>query len=87
MKALIKYLDKAKPREIMHSVIEERGGINNICGSAEYPRDRNQIYNARKGDMTFRNEKASAINAQDPFVAASANIQGATAIKEERLVC
>lgn len=37
----------AKPREIMHSLIDERGGIENVRSSAEYPRDRKQIYRVR----------------------------------------
>ncbi|KXJ13018.1 hypothetical protein AC249_AIPGENE28175 [Exaiptasia diaphana] len=39
---------KAKPREIQHSIIDARGGIENVRSSGEYPRDRCQIYSARR---------------------------------------
>ena len=34
----------AKPREIMHEIIYERGEIERIGSSGEYPRNRSQIY-------------------------------------------
>ena len=40
--------EKAQPGEVMHAVIKTRGGIDNICASGKYPRNRSQIYRARK---------------------------------------
>ena len=34
-------------REIMHAIIDDRGGIDNVRSSGEYLRDRGQIYHAR----------------------------------------
>ena len=38
---------KGIPREIMHAIIDDRGGIDNVRSSGEYLRDRGQIYHAR----------------------------------------
>ena len=56
---------QAKLREIMHIVIDDRGGIDNIRSSGEYPRDRTQIYRARSNSSTRKDESRSPT---DPFV-------------------
>ena len=42
---------QGKPREIFHTVMEQRGGIHGVRSSGEYPRDRTQIYNIRRHAM------------------------------------
>ena len=59
--------EKAKPREVMHAVIEKRGGIDSICSSGEYPRNRDQIYRARRKDRTAQ-EASNGCLANDPLV-------------------
>ena len=39
---------KHSPHKVVHDVIEERGGINQIQSSGEFPRNRTQIYNAKR---------------------------------------
>lgn len=39
--------EKGKPREIMHAILDDRSGIDNIRSSGEYPRNRGHIYRAR----------------------------------------
>ena len=55
----------AKPREIMHEIIDERGGIERIGSSGEYPRNRSQIYRTRNNNNSVRN-KVNQSN--DPLV-------------------
>lgn len=54
--------EDSKPREVMHAIIDDRGGIENIRNSAEYPRDRVQIYRARKS------KSGSCLPATDPLI-------------------
>lgn len=55
----------AKPREIMHEIIDERGGIESIGSSGEYPRNRSQIYRTRNNNNSVRN---NANQSNDPLV-------------------
>ena len=57
--------EKGKPREIMHAIIDDRGGIDNIRSSGEYPRDRGQIYRARSKSS---NGSAESYPSTDPLV-------------------
>ena len=45
----------AKPREIMDEIIDERGGIESIGSSGEYPRNRRQIYRTHNKNNLVRN--------------------------------
>ncbi|XP_028417142.1 uncharacterized protein LOC114541416 [Dendronephthya gigantea] len=54
----------AKPRKIMHEIITERGGIEQISSSGEYPRNRSQIYRARNSSTPTDNSYQS----NDPLV-------------------
>ena len=50
-----------KPREVMHEIIDERGGIEQVGSSGEYPRNHGQIYRAR-------NSSKIAYHSNDPLV-------------------
>ena len=39
-------LRRKGPHEIMHAIIDDRDGTDNITSSEEYPRDQGQIYHA-----------------------------------------
>ena len=39
--------EKGEPREIMHAIIDDRRGIDNVRSSEEYLRDQGQIYHTR----------------------------------------
>lgn len=41
-------LGSAPPRQVIHSVLKDRGGIMKVKSSCEYPRDRMQIYNVNR---------------------------------------
>ena len=55
----------AKPREIMHEIINERGGIESIGSSGEYRRNQSQIYHTRNNNNLVRNN-ANQLN--DPLL-------------------
>lgn len=55
----------AKPWEIMHEIINERGGIEQVGSSGEYPRNRSQIYRA----CNTESSKSKTVNqSNDPLV-------------------
>ncbi len=58
-------LAKHSPRKVVHDVIQERGGINQIQSSGEFPRNRTQIYNAKR---CLSNLTCSTSAAKDPFL-------------------
>ena len=49
----------------MHEIIDERGGIESIGSSGEYPRNRSQIYHTRNNNNLVRNN-ANQLN--DPLL-------------------
>ncbi|CAB4029271.1 Hypothetical predicted protein [Paramuricea clavata] len=59
-------LAKHSPRKVVHDVIEERGGIDQIQSAGEFPRNRTQIYNAKRG-LGNPNGKISTC-VKDPFL-------------------
>ena len=59
--------EEAKPREIMHAIIDHRGGIENISSSGEYPRNRIQIYRSRNSDSS-ESRKVGSFPSKDPLI-------------------
>lgn len=53
----------AKPREIIHSIIDARGGIECISNAGEYPRNREQVYRVQT-----RVVKPSTVTSKDPLI-------------------
>ena len=41
-------LKELPPRQVIHSIVEERGGILKVGSAGEFPRDRAQVYNLNK---------------------------------------
>ena len=41
-----KELNTSEPRKIMHSVVEDLGGIEKVRSGSDIPRNRKQVYNA-----------------------------------------
>ena len=58
-------LAKHSQRKVVHDVIEERGGFNQIQSSGEFPRNRIQIYNATR---CLNNPTFSTSAAKDPLL-------------------
>ena len=56
---------KGIPREIMHAIIDDRGGIDNVRSSGEYLRDRGQIYHAHSKS---NNRSDNSYPSTDPLV-------------------
>ena len=56
---------KGIPRQIMHAIIDDRGGIDNVRSSGEYLRDRGQIYHARSKS---NNRSDNSYPSTDPLV-------------------
>ena len=56
---------KGIPREIMHAIIDDRGGIDNVRSSGEYLRDRGQIYHA---PSKSNNRSDNSSSSTDPLV-------------------
>ena len=52
----------------MHEIIDQRGGIEQINSSGEYPRNRNQIYRARNSDTSQSRKVGGSYPSNDRLV-------------------
>ena len=70
MKELVKG-SQGMPHKMFHTMMEQRGGINGVRSSGEYPRDRNKIYNIT-GHAMMKDAHVpskSGTGASNPFLA------------------
>ena len=60
-------LAKHSPQKVVHDVIEERGGIDQIQSAGEFPRSRTQIYNVKRNLGHPKASTSTNTSAKDPF--------------------
>ena len=58
-------LKELPPRQVIHSIVEERGGILKVESAGEFPRDRAQVYNLNK---QVKRQKVDVTSSADPLL-------------------
>ena len=58
-------LKELPPRQVIHSIVEERGGILKVESAGEFPRDRAQVYNLNK---QVKRQKVDVAFSADPLL-------------------